>query len=275
MAMNLATKYAKKVDERFARESVTEAAVNNEYDWEGSAAIKVYGVDTVAMGNYTRTGTARYGTPAELGNTLSTYTLARDRSATWAIDRRNQAETNMVMEAGKSLARQIREVVTPEIDVYRLAAMHAAAGTAGNTATAATTAANAYTKFLEANAKLDEAKAPVIGRIAYVIPAFYNFMKLDPTFVKASDIAQNMLIKGQVGEIDGVKIVKVPTTYLPANTAFIITHPIATVGPKLLEDYKTHDNPPGINGWLVEMRVVYDAFVLANKAGAIARHLNA
>jgi hypothetical protein len=81
-----------------------------------------------------------------------------------------------------------------------------------------------------------------------------------------------MLIKGQVGEIDGVKIVKVPSTYLPANTAFLITHQIATVAPKKLQDYKTHDNPPGINGWLVEGRLRYDAFVLNNKANAIYVH---
>lgn len=33
--------------------------------------------------------------------------------------------------------------------------------------------------------------------------------------------------------------------------------------------YKTHDNPPGINGALVEGRICYDAFVLENKAKAI------
>jgi hypothetical protein len=36
-----------------------------------------------------------------------------------------------------------------------------------------------------------------------------------------------------------------------------------------LSEYKIHDNPPGINGWLVEGRVYYDAFVLENKKSAI------
>lgn len=273
MAMNLATKYSKKVDEKFTLASLTDAAVNNDYDWNGTASINVYGVDTVAMGNYTRTGTARFGVPAELGNTKTTYTLARDRAATWAIDRRNYDETMMVMEAGKSLARQTKEIVVPEIDVYRLAAIHTAAGTAGNTATLAVTASNAYLMFLNQQAKLDEARVPMVGRIAFVTPAYYNFLKQDGSFIKSTEIAQKMLINGQVGELDGVKIVKVPSTYLPANTAFVITHPSATVGPKVLDTYKIHDNPPGINGWLVEMRVVYDAFVLTNKAAACARHL--
>lgn len=36
-----------------------------------------------------------------------------------------------------------------------------------------------------------------------------------------------------------------------------------------LESYKTHEDPPGINGTLVEGRICYDAFVLENKKKAI------
>ena len=78
-----------------------------------------------------------------------------------------------------------------------------------------------------------------------------------------------MLVKGVIGEVDGTKIVKVPSSRLPAGAAMIMTHPIAATGPKQLEDYKIHDNPPGINGWLVEGRMIYDCFVLNNKACGI------
>lgn len=273
MAQNLATKYQKKVSERFALDSFTEGlAFNTDFDWVGSNAIKLYSVDTVAMGNYTRSGAGRYGTASELGTTVDTLTLSRDRSATWTIDKRNAQESQMAQEAGKSLSRQIREVVVPEIDIYRLAAIHTAAGTASNTATAAVTAANAYVKFLDAQAMLDEDKVPITGRICVCTPAFYNFLKQDSTFIKASEIAQKMLVNGQVGEVDGAKIIKVPSSYLPANAAFVLFHPGSFVVPKILDDFKIHDNPPGISGWLVEMRVVYDAFVLAAKANGCARH---
>jgi N4-gp56 family major capsid protein len=272
MAVNLASKYSAKIDERFKLQSFTEAVVNNNYDWDGVNSVTVYSVATAPMNNYTTTGTSRYGTAAELDNTTQTMVLTRDRSFTFSIDRKNYQDTQMVMEAGKSLRRQVDEVITPEIDIYRLGVMSAAGIAAGNTATAAITSSNAYSKFLDAGAALDEDKVPTVGRVAFVTPAFYNFIKLDPSFIKSTEIAQNMLIKGQVGELDGVKIVKVPSTYLPANTGFLITHQIATVAPKKLEDYKTHDNPPGINGWLVEGRMRYDAFVLNNKANAIYVH---
>jgi N4-gp56 family major capsid protein len=246
MAVNLASKYSSKIDERFTLKSLTEAAVNNSYDWEGVKTISVYDIPTVAMGNYTRTGLARYGTAAELDNNKTDYTLTRDRAFTFAIDRGNWQETQMVQEAGKALSRQLNEVVIPEVDVYRLAAMSSAAVTAGNVSAATViTNANAYSSLLKATEKQADLKAPLSGRIAFVKPSFYNFLKQDTSFIRSTEIGQQMLINGQVGQVDDIKIVMVPSSYLPANTEFIVTNPIATVAPKKLEDYKTHDNPPG------------------------------
>lgn len=273
MAVNLANKYSKKVDERFKLKSLTEVGVNKDYDWVGVNAINVYSIPTVDMNDYIATGTNRYGTAAELDNTIQTMTLTKDRSFTFTIDRKNYQDTQMVMEAGKALARQIDEVIVPEIDAYRLSVMSAKAIATGGTDTSAITASNAYEAFLAGTEYLDENKVPVGSRIAFVTPAFYNFIKLDPTFIKSTEIAQKMLVNGQVGEIDGVKIIKVPSSYFPANHAFILAHPSATVAANKLEDYKTHDNPPGINGWLVEGRTRYDAFVLENKKTALYAHL--
>lgn len=275
MAVNLASKYEKKVDERFKLKSLTQSAVNTDYDWAGVDTINVYSIPTVAMGNYAKSGLTRYGTAAELDNTLQTMKLTRDRSFTFTIDKANNQDTQMVMNAGAALSRQMNEVIVPEIDMYRLATMSAAAIANGNTATLAITKSNAYEAFLTANGKLDDQKVPVTGRVAFVTPAFYNFIKLDSTFIKASDISQKLLVTGQIGEVDGVKLIKVPTTYLPVNHAFIIAHPAATVAAEKLEDYKTHDNPPGINGWLVEGRKRYDAFVLENKKNALFAHKTA
>jgi hypothetical protein len=273
VAINLASKYSSNVDERFSLLSVTEnIGLNKEYDWSGVKTVTVYSVDTVAMGNYSRTGTTRYGTPEELGDTKKDYTLSKDRSFTYTIDRGNASEQLMIKKAGSTLARQIKEVVVPEIDAYRLAAWSTVAVANSHTATAAVTADNAYVKFLDAQEALDEDKVPQAGRICFVTPAYYNFLKQDDTFIKSGDLSQKMLINGQVGEVDGVKIIKIPSSYLPTNHAFILMHPKCSVSPKKLEDYKTHDNPPGINGWLVEGRLIYDCFVLEAKKDAIFAH---
>lgn len=275
MAVNLASKYSSKVDERFKLKSLTESAINREYDWTGVKTLSVYSIPTVAMTNYSRTGLARYGTANELDNAKQDMTVTRDRSFTFTIDRGNYQETQMVMQAGKALARQVDEVIVPEVDTYRLAIMAAAATLAGGVATSAVTEADAYKKFLAAGEYMSDNKVPEGGRVAFVTPAFYSLIKLDDSFVKASEMGQKMLVTGQVGEIDNVKIIKVPSSYFPANTSFIVAHPAATVAAEKLEDYKTHDNPPGINGWLVEGRTIYDAFVLDNKNKALYIHKTA
>ncbi len=130
-------------------------------------------------------------------------------------------------------------------------------------------ATNAYESFLDGTSTLTENKVPLTGRIAYVTPTLYKFLKLDDNFIKASDIAQNMLITGQVGTVDGVAIIVVPASYLPANVNFVITHRVATCAPKKLEEYRTHMDPPGISGVLVEGRMIHDAFVMEQKKKAI------
>ena len=84
-----------------------------------------------------------------------------------------------------------------------------------------------------------------------------------------TEIGNDMRLKGVISNLDGCLVVKVPKNRLPENTGFILCHPVATVAPVKLESYKNHEDPPGINGTLVEGRICYDAFVLKNKAKAI------
>ena len=176
-----------------------------------------------------------------------------------------------VRGAGKALQREIDEVIVPTKDAYRLRKIASGAVANGGFASASVSAANAYAKFLDGQKYLDNNKVPLGGRVAAVSATFYTYLKQDSTFIKSGDMSQRMLVNGQVGEIDGVKIIKVPDSYLPTNCAFIITHPSVTVAADKLADYKVHDNPPGINGNLVEGRVYYDAFVLdAKKKGCYA-----
>jgi N4-gp56 family major capsid protein len=282
MAIEYAVKYERKVDEAFKLGALTGAVVNNEFDWLGVEAIKVYSIPTVAMNDYDIDGAhpfARYGTPAELEGTVQTMQIQKDRSFTFTIDRKSYQDTQMTHEAARALRRQIEQVVIPEVDAYRIAALAAACPT-GNKVTTAASASNAYKLFLDAQEKIDEAKAPVAGRVALVTPAYYNLLKQDSAFIRSGDLSQNMLLRGQVGEVDGVPIIKVPSSYFPAaissanvSVNFIITNRIAMVSPVKLETYRIHEDAPGISGWLAEGRIRYDAFVLNNKKGAIAANI--
>ena len=177
-----------------------------------------------------------------------------------------------VKDAGRALKREIDQVIVPAQDKQVLMEMGAAAHSNDMYATGAISKANAYEKFLDGQEALDNKLVPTEGRVAVVSTAFYKNIKLDSSFTKTGDMATKLSYKGVVGEIDGVPVIKVPSSYLPVNCEFIIAHPSATINPKKLTDYKIHRDPPGINGNLVEGRVRYDTFVLEGKKDGIFAH---
>lgn len=251
MAVNYASKYSSKVDERFYKESQAMMAVSNDYEFTGVATVNVYSIPIASMNDYGRTGSDRYGTPSELQNTIQSLTLTKDRSFTFTIDKGNKIQTQMVMDAGKALSRQLREVVVPEYDTRVFDVLASEAVDNGAYSVTAITKSNAYEMFLTGQEALGDKNVSDSGRIAFCSYKFANFLKQDSSFMKYSDMSQEMIIKGVLGEVDGTKIVKVAKSRLPEGASFILTHPIASVAPKQLEDYKIHDNPPGISGWLV------------------------
>lgn len=84
-----------------------------------------------------------------------------------------------------------------------------------------------------------------------------------------TDVGNDLRLNGVIARLDGMDVQKIPANRLPTGFEFMVAHPCATVAPAKLEDFNIHDNPPGISGTLVEGRVVYDAFVLENKAKGI------
>lgn len=266
MAINYAEKYSPIVDERFAIGSVTNVGFNTDYDWSGVQTVNVYSVATTAMNDYTRSGANRYGTPAELQDTKQAMTLTRDRAFTQTIDRGNDVDQMGIKSAARALRRQLDEVVIPELDIYRIAVVAAAAGATDDTPA---TAQNAYKLFLAGQESMGNAKVPPTGRIATMSYGYYNLLKLDPAFIKQGDMSQEMLRAGVMGMVDGVPLIPVPASYLPAGQQFLLWHPQAACAPVKLSELHIHVDPPGISGVLLEGRFYYDCFVLQNKVAAI------
>lgn len=273
MAINLVTKFHPYVDEMFTTESKKSILTNRDFSWTGAHTVKVYKVSTSEMNDYDREGTgtgttgSRYGTVGSLDATTEEFTLKKDRSFTFAIDKMDTDETGQQLAGASALARQQREVIIPEVDKYIYGVMCDKAGTKPVAITL--TEENIYDEILNGNNALDNAEVPETGRVLVVTPDVYMLMKKCPDIEMETDIAQEMRLKGVIAMIDGLTIVKVPAKRLPADFGFMIAHPCATVAPTKLEDYKIHKDPPGISGDLVEGRIVYDAFVLENKTNAI------
>lgn len=271
MAIDLVTKFLPYVDEQFSTESKKSLLTNQEFSWSGAHTVKVYKITTSKMNDYDRAGTgpnpSRYGVIAGLDATTEEFTLKKDRSFTFVIDKLDEDETLSQLAAASALARQNREVVIPEVDTYVYGVMTAGAG--HKPAAVALTSDNIYTEIIKASAALDNAEVPEANRVLVVTPDTYLLMKQCKDITMETDIGNDMRIRGVIANLDGAHVLKVPAARLPKDFGFMLAHPCACVAPTKLEDYKIHQDPPGISGSLVEGRICYDAFILENKVKAI------
>ena len=277
MAINLVTKFSPLVDERFAVESKSSLVTNKDYDFIGAKSLKIYSVETAEMNDYGRNTNigsdetsqvvSRYGVIKDLATQTQEVTMERDRSFIFAIDKMDQDETLQALNAGSALARQLREVVIPEVDTYTYGKM---ATNAGKTVYSQTiTKSNAYEKLTDATEYLDEKKVPAEGRVAVVTPAFYKLLKQDSAAVLDTEIGQDMRIKGVIANMDGMTIQKVPSSLLPENLNFMVAHKVATTQAIKLAEYNIIDGGALASGNIVKGRIYYTAFVRNNKKDAI------
>lgn len=271
MAINLVTKFTDHVDELFTAESKKSLLTNNDYDWTGAHTIKVHKVNTVSMNDYDRAGTgkntSRFGVLGKVENELEELTLKKDRSFTFVIDKMDKDETGGVLSGASALARQQREIIIPEVDQYVYAKMAANAGT--KVVDVTLTESNIYDEIIKGTELLDDEDVPDTARVLTVVPEVYRMMKKCPDLSLDCDVTEKQRLNGVIAMVDGMDVVKISKKRMPANAGFMICHPVATVAPTKLEDYRVHQDPPGISGELVEGRIVYDAFVLDNKKKAI------
>jgi len=268
MAIELATQFQAYTDEQFYSESKTSLVTNKDFSFDGAKTIKLYKMQSTEMEDFNRNGPilegnkSQYGTISTLQATTETFTINKDRSFTFEVDKMDTDETKMQVAAASALARQQRE-----IDSYVYSVMAANAGIKPEAA--ALTAENIYTQIITANAQMDDAEVPASDRVLILTPTTYTLLKQSKATFDNQDIGAELRKKGVIAQLDGLNVVKIASNRLPAKFGFMIAHPVATVAPVKLAEYKIHLDPPFLSGSLVEGRIYYDAFVLENKAKGI------
>lgn len=265
--INLAEKYSTKVAERFALSSITDAYAGKDYDFSGVKSIKVYSIDVVTMNNYTRSGTDRFGSLNELGDTVQEMTMTQDRAFTYSIDKGNSAQQFNIKAATKSLKRQIDEVVTPEIDKYRLNEWSEGAGLTGTDASL--TKSNIVEAIMTGGMNMSNELVPKKNRTLFIKESIYLHCKLADQVIGIDAIGEKSVSGGSVGMLDGMKVVPVPDSYFPEGVNFMIKYKGATVDPVQLKTYRVLTEQRGIDGDVVEGRIIYDSFVLSTRAKGI------
>ena len=265
MAINLAEKYASKIQTHFTTQSLLAGKLSTQYDFSGVKTVKVYTPQTVPMGDYTRNGVNRYGTPVEMEDVIQELTLSQDKGFALTIDKGNNMDQMGVKAAGKMLRLQIDERAIPLADNYGFSQLAQLAGTIVGSGTAIDKT-SIIDRISEGTRVLDDAEVPQDGRTLFLSNSAYKFLKHSDEFLGIDSLGEKALAKGVVGEYDNMKVVKVPSGRWPVGLNFLIVYKNSATMPMKINDTKLHQDPPGISGNLLEGRQYYDLFVFGAKA---------
>ena len=267
MAINLHTKYSKKIADRFKAGSYVAGNVSNDYEFDGVKSVKITTLKNTPVTNYVRNGLHRFGEIKEVEDFTQTLTMTQEPAWTASIDEGNASDQQYIKKAGKYMRQQSDEVTTPKSDKYALEVFAKNAGQiVGITAP---TKSTIVTQIFDASTALDNAYVPTEGRILYLKSSHYNMVRLSPEFIGVEKLAEKILTKGVMGQIADMKVVKIPDNYMPKNVHFIITHKKSVLMPFKLKTARILSEVAGIDGRVLEYRSYYDAFVIGARANGV------
>jgi hypothetical protein len=270
--INLASKYSTKLDERFSLSSRTNDYVGSDYDFTGVNTINIYSIDGTDLADYDRTATSdRFGTTTEIGDTVQTMVLDKDKGFSRAIDYGNAGEQYNVKRAQTVLKSIWDETMVPAIDKYRIEKWMngAGMGVVSSTALSKTTVIEA---IMNGSAALSNEYVPLPNRVLFVKEGIYIACKLASEIVGIDTLGSDSVKNGKVGYLDGMPVVRMPDSYFPAGINFLIKYKGATVDPITLKTLRVQKAPKGYDADILEGRVIYDSFVLDNKINGIYVH---
>lgn len=284
MAINLATKYSPKIVSKFYQDSVILGKTSKKYDWDGVESIKVWTIKTYAPNDYKKPVTSgsglspanpanpssdygsylgRYGVTYEVEDTIQTMTLTQDKSVSLAVDKGNNTEQMLIKNAGVVVQHELREQFIPMFDKYCLATWATNAGT--TTVSAELDRENIVEKISEHVTALTNAYTNTDNAYCYVGATNFAKLVLSKEFLHLYELGNKALEKGVVGSVRGLKIVQIPDDYLPEGVNFMTVKSDCVLAPTKFKDIKIHQDAPGLSGALMEIRWLYDAFVLETK----------
>ena len=262
MAINeLATKYAPLFDRLYTVGDITRDLESANVLFENSKTVKIYKAGTPTVGDYSRTN--GYGTTEYAAGTYETWTLGNDKKIDFFVDAMDNNET-----LDQAFAAEIENAVIAMQENVATSRFAKLAGTAGVTTKSETiTAENVVEAIDAAEVALDEAKAPRTGRLLYVTPQVYAYLKSTSVtrFATMTDTALNR----DFVTYDNMKVIVVPSSILGEN--FIVLHPTAveaTMKHNPIEIFAPSENQAA-DGYRFRMRWYHDLFVYENKAKGI------
>lgn len=281
MALDYTVKYSQKIAERFRLASVTEAAAGKEYDFSGARAVRIYSMTPKELSDYGR-GSTRFGTIGDVEYTTQEMLCSQAKSFAGHLEALDNSDIAIDASAGKFLRMELDERIIPAMDKWRLKKWVMEAATLEQMA-------NAPTKntivgdIMTLKGKMGDNLVPDSNLTLFISYTYYPLLKQADAIVgiNAGSYNEKAIEKGVIGTFDGMKVVVVPTSYLPSNVYFVIKAKGCTADPVKLAQYDVIPKAVGYSGPVVQGLAYYDAFVIGAKnvgigvAGSSAAVLNA
>ncbi len=198
---------------------------------------------------------------AELGDTVQTLTMKQDKAFTFSIDHGNAADQFNIKHCNEQLKSNWDEVCTPAIDMYRMSKWANGAGLGLLNGTALTSG-TALKAVVTAGAAMSNKLVPKKNRVLLISESVYIETKLSSEIMGIDSLGEEAIKNGVVGRIDGMDVVPVVDSYLPAGVNFIIKYRDATVDPMKLKTLRVQKNPLGYDADVGECRFYHDSFGL-------------
>ena len=283
--------YAKKflplLDEAYKADSKTAIldTLSDYVRFTGANTVNIFNLDTVGMANYDRDAGF---VPGDVTGTWQPYVLETDRGRSYQIDFLSNDEA-MGLVVPNLLATVERQHIIPEVDAYRFAS-YASGAAAGNVVTETIAAGAAAVASIDlATATLDDAEVPYEGRILFVNPTMYRYLKAGITRMvmnRDRDIDYNVELYNDMrvitvpsGRFNTAISLNAPTTsggaggYTATGDAvnYMIVHPSAIL--QVMAHYAPRFFTPEQNieaeAYRVQPRFAHGAWVKAHKTNGI------
>lgn len=263
MALDYTVKYAGKIAERFRKGSITNAAAGNEFEFTGARSVKIYSMVTAGLVDYQRGG-SRYGDVTDLEYTTQEMICSQAKAFTKHLEALDNSDIAVESAAGKFLRMQLDEVVTPTMDKYRLKKWTMGAATLVQKSSAPTKT-SIVGDIMDLKGKMGDNLVPDTSLTLYIPNTYYIMLKQADAVVSLEGMGTRAVEKGVVGTFDGMKVVPVPSTWMPAGVYFLIKAKGTTADPVKLAQYDVIQKSVGYSGPVVQGLAYYDSFVIGPK----------
>ena len=175
-SIGLASQYLPLLDEIYKAESKTALldTVQDRVRWSNDThSFYLFETDMVGLGNYSRNGGFVRG---DATASWRQYTPQWDRARQFLVDRLDNAES-MGLAFGTLASEFMRTKVVPEVDACRFALYAKSASDSMKTVENISTGSGAVAAIDLGTEKLDNAEVPYEGRILFVNPTMYRYLK--------------------------------------------------------------------------------------------------